>query len=171
MFFTGSRSPALPPGEQTCCPYLGRVQVTLKADFLCLGQFMTMEEHVEELKCLVSQWYLFQLISDSWPLTTLGLHHFTHFPAEHSLLHIGMSLTFRQDLHKWTDSFCTHIFLGTKVITTSLPCLQNPWPDQGNKVGLLGNMRLDQDVQNVLVWLNRILRAVLFIRLTTEEGK
>ena len=45
------------------------------------------------------------------------------------------------------------------------------YTDQGNKVGLLGNMRLDQDVQNVLVWLNRILRAVLFIRLTTEEGK
>lgn len=38
-------------------------------------------------------------------------------------------------------------------------------------MGLLGNMRLDQDAQNVLVWLNRILRAVLFIRLTTEEGK
>lgn len=32
-------------------------------------------------------------------------------------------------------------------------------------------MGLDQDVQNVLVWPDSILRAVLFIRLTTEEGK
>lgn len=82
-----------------------------------------------------------------------------------------MSLRFRQDLHKRADIFCIHNLLSTKVITSSLPCLQSPRHDQGNKVGLLGNMRLDQDVQNVLVWLNKILRAVLFIRLTTEEGK
>lgn len=37
-------------------------------------------------------------------------------------------------------------------------------------MGLLGNMRLDQDVQNVLVWLNRILElSCLSIQLKKES--
>ena len=124
---------------------------------------------------LVSHWRdWYMSVFKGWlSMTALGLHHFTRLPSWALFrLHIGMSLGFRQDLHKWADSFCIHIFLGTKVITSSLPCLQSPWHDQGNKVGLLRNMSLDQDAQNVLVWLNRILRAscLLGSQLKKESG-
>lgn len=137
---------------------------------------MTTEELVEELKCLMSWCYikrcLLWLIAQPWPLTTFKLHLFSHLLSWALLrLHFGMSLRFRSGPLQMGRGFYIHILFGTIGIASSLSCLQSPWHDHGNKQGLVGDMGLDQDVQNVLVWPDSILRAVLFIRLTTEEGK